>query len=148
MLIKRPQVKITGIPVTEVNEEISDLATEIELYNPWLPDKALNIIHSYTVDSNRSYRCVVAEVSIEALKSLMERKTMPYGFNRCKVYEYVNTIQFLKCLRLGHLQRAYTFLVLAHLPTCVQTELEELNFISHIRKYSSEKRNRDEVYNS
>lgn len=100
---RRPQLKITGCAVSEINSE------NLKHGNPWIAGDILIVRHYDVGRDHKKYRNYIIELSLDDHMVALSRKKMIVGFMQCNVHEFVDPIQCKSCWRYGHFRHSCKF---------------------------------------
>lgn len=92
--MRKPKIKIASM-----NEEHENIEDKLKKQNEWLNDD-IKLIKQYK-NSKRMFSAIL-EVGATNFKSMMERKKVIIGWERCMVYEESNVSMCMKCCGYNH----------------------------------------------
>lgn len=103
----RPMVKITKLENTQ--RHTLEIEAQILAQNKWLDDIEFEIDRSYPVNAQpESYLNLIVFSDLRGQKQMLTHGFIIFGGKECKIYEYVNVLQCVKCQRFGHYGRDCT----------------------------------------
>lgn len=104
----RNLVKVTKI-FTEATDA-SEVLDEIISQNAWLNNLGIAPDRMYAINTPKgTYMNLILNCDINAHTELLKRSSIIFGFSQCRIFEYVNTLQCIKCQRFGHFARECAF---------------------------------------
>lgn len=108
----RPMVKITRIENTQ--RSTREIHAQILVQNKWLADVDFEIERTYPVNADpEPYLNLIVQTDLRGQKQMLTHGYIVFGGKECRIYEYVNVLQCVKCQRFGHYARDCT-----QQPTC------------------------------
>lgn len=107
----KPQVKLTRIfTELEANDQI---IAQLREQNHWLQKAEFTIDRSYEITtSNSKYSNLILNCDLATQTLFLKKGICIFGFNECRVFEYLNLLQCNNCLRYGHYARECRFVAL------------------------------------
>lgn len=104
----RPMVKITRLENTQ--KSTREIHAQILVQNKWLENVDFEIERSYPVNAHPiAYLNLIVATDLRGQKMMLTHGFILYGGKECKIYEYVNVLQCVKCQRFGHYGRDCTY---------------------------------------
>lgn len=104
-----PMVKITGLyTILDTSDDVID---ELRKQNSWMKELVFRNVRDYSVTTiNGKYMNIILSCDLIVQEIFLSRGSCIYGFNQCKIFEYVDVLRCNKCQRFGHFVRDCTFI--------------------------------------